>query len=271
MPPIRFVFGLMLLTAPVHAHPGAGTHDPGGGPARAIGETHNGCIAGAATLPTEGEGYVVMHLERRRYFGHPTLVDAITTLGRRAADGIGLLHVGDLSMARGGPMPFGHKSHQTGLDADVWFDLDPTLHTRADRFRSNVGAYSLLASAAKGLNYRLWSRQHVQVLKAVAGIPTVDRVFVNAHIKKELCRTAGADRAWLRKIRPWYHHDDHFHMRLTCPPDSPACIRQAPLPAGDGCDASLDWWFEPHPPGVKKAEEPKPALPGACRAVLNGG
>lgn len=267
----RFAIASLLLASQAWGegkNPWAEARTPSAGPARAIGETNNGCMAGAATLATEGEGYAVMHLERRRHFGHPNLVRTIRSLGTEAAHGLGELHVGDLSMPRGGPMPFGHRSHQTGLDADVWFDLRPNLLARADRQRSNIPAPSLLVSAAKGLDYGLWNRNHERLLHAVAVIPEVDRVFVNAHIKRELCRSVRGERGWLRKIRPWYHHDDHFHLRLACPPDSPACVRQEPIPAGDGCDASLDWWFQPHPAdAAKPAPALLPVLPAACRAL----
>jgi penicillin-insensitive murein endopeptidase len=97
----------------------------------------------------------------------------------------------------------------------------------------------------------------------------VDRIFVNAHIKRELCDMSRGDRSWLHKIRPWYHHDDHFHMRLACPGDSPDCIRQKPIPAGDGCD-DLGWWLghEPATPGVKAPPEPKPNMPAECRLLM---
>lgn len=252
----------------IFANPWAQVSGPTEGPSFSIGETNAGCISGAATLPSEGEGYVAMHLERHRYFGHPILVHTIQALGKKAASGIGILHIGDLGMARGGPMPFGHRSHQSGLDADVWFDFNPTLHVRADRFRSNVTAPSLLLNASKGLNYKLWNDGHIEILKAAAQSPAVDRIFVNAYIKQELCQSIVEDKGWLHKIRPWYHHDDHFHMRLACPPDSPSCIRQKPLPIGDGCDENLTWWFHHEPAPTTKPSEPKPIMPSACRSVL---
>jgi penicillin-insensitive murein endopeptidase len=270
MLPTRLSILLAASLAAGHAHANSWSQvaSPTEGPPRSIGETSAGCIAGADTLPTEGEGYVAMHLERNRNYGHPDLVDAIQTLGEKAAQSLSMLHVGDLGMPRGGPMPFGHRSHQTGLDADVWFDLSPSLHTRANSTRSNVSAYSLLRSASGGLDYGLWSDRHIQILKTAASLPSVDRIFVNAHIKRELCETVRGDRSWLRKIRPWYNHDDHFHMRLACPSDSPACVRQDPLPSGDGCDA-LDWWFGHRPDtGAKKPPEPKPVMPSACRGLL---
>lgn len=266
---IIFLFIAALLARPVLANAWSEVPGPTDERSQAIGETSAGCIAGAQALPHEGQGYVVMHLERRRYFGHPNLIDAIETLGQRAARGLGIMHVGDLGMARGGPMPFGHRSHQSGLDVDVWFDLSPSLHARADRLRSNVHALSLLDSASKGLDYRLWNDRHVQILKSAAQLPSVDRIFVNAHIKKELCDTVRGDTSWLHKIRPWYHHDDHFHMRLACPEGSPGCVRQKPIPPGDGCD-ELGWWLGIEPaPLTKPRPEPKPLMPAQCRSLLS--
>lgn len=267
---LRILFLLLLsaLAGNASANAWSEVEAPNDGPPRAIGETNAGCVSGADTLPTEGRGYVVMHLERRRNFGHPELVSAIQSLGEKAAQGLGIMHVGDLGLARGGPMPFGHRSHQSGLDADVWFDLSPSLHAHADRQRSNVSAPSLLNSSARGLDYSLWSDRNIKMLQAAANLPSVDRIFVNAYVKRELCETVVGDRAWLRKIRPWYHHDDHFHMRLACPPDSPECVRQETIPVGEGCDSSLDWWLHQHPALPSKSSEPKPALPAVCRRLL---
>jgi penicillin-insensitive murein endopeptidase len=69
-------------------------------------------------------------------------------------------------------------------------------------------------------------------------------VFVNPIIKRQLCESAGGERAWLSKIRPWYGHDDHFHVRLVCPADANDCIHQTSIASGDGCK-ELDWWFSP--------------------------
>jgi penicillin-insensitive murein DD-endopeptidase len=273
MTTLRNPLTLLLLLFGLHAsaNPWASVPGPASGPSRAIGDTSAGCISGARTLPTEGEGYVVMHLERNRYYGHPSLISSIRSLGERAARGLGVMHVGDLGMARGGPMPFGHRSHQTGLDADVWFDLSPSLHLGANRNRSNVSAYSLLSKVSDGLNYQLWSDSHAQMLKTAATEPSVDRIFVNARIKQELCQSTRGDRSWLHKIRPWYHHEDHFHMRLACPSDSPSCVRQKPIPPGDGCD-ELTWWLKKTPDPVspiKPPPPPKPVMPAECRSLLS--
>jgi penicillin-insensitive murein endopeptidase len=242
---------------------------PSPGAPTVIGATNNGCIAGAHALPLQGDGYLVMHLERRRYFGHPNLIQAIQALGQQvSAQGLGRMPVGDLGQARGGPMPFGHRSHQTGLDVDIWFALNPQIFAKLDAQRANVSAPSMLKPGKNGLDYGVWGQKQADVLKLAAGLPQVDRIFVNPYIKRDLCAYAGTDRAWLRKIRPWHFHDDHFHLRLACPKDSPDCERQDPIPAGDGCGAELDWWFQIHPPGPATPPPPKPLLPAACRALL---
>jgi penicillin-insensitive murein endopeptidase len=273
--PFRFfsLLTTMMLTvfsADATASDWSQVEAPNDGPPRSIGQTNSGCISGAYTLPLEGDGYQVMHVERNRFYGHPTLIRAIERLGRKIEEQkLGVLLVGDLGQPRGGPMSFGHRSHQTGLDVDIWFSLDPKMLAVANPLRSNISAPSMLNAAKNGLNRSIWSNKQTEVLKLAANLLEVDRIFVNAYIKKELCEQVEGDRDWLRKIRPWYYHDDHFHMRLACPADSPACESQDPIPTGEGCDAGLDWWFQQHPAtSTTTPPPPKPRLPEACQAVL---
>jgi len=97
----------------------------------------------------------------------------------------------------------------------------------------------------------------------------VERIFVNPAIKKELCETVTGDRRWLRLIRPWWGHASHFHIRFRCPADQPECVSAgAPIPPGEGCDASLQWWFDQLDHPTKPAPTIHPAPPAACRAIL---
>jgi penicillin-insensitive murein DD-endopeptidase len=102
-----------------------------------------------------------------------------------------------------------------------------------------------------------------------AGLPEVDRVLVNPAIKQQLCREVSGDRAWLRLIRPWYGHAAHMHIRFRCPKGQADCVQAPPPPAGDGCDGTLQWWFDqldvPAKPGVPVKPPP---LPAACRGIL---
>jgi penicillin-insensitive murein DD-endopeptidase len=213
-----------------------------------------------------------MRLSRTRYFGHPDLVQFIQSLGQTAQNQhLGTLLIGDLGMARGGPTLSGHRSHQTGLDVDIWYLLAKEAEQRelSSSERETWGAPSVVAAGGNSINLAQWSPAMEQVLEAAARSPEVDRIFVNARIKQALCkRTTSHD--WLQKIRPWYAHAEHFHVRLKCPVGNIQCDKQEPVPAGDGCGADLAWWFSDD---AKKPAKKEPAkkivLPSACDAVLS--
>lgn len=57
--------------------------EPVPGAAQAIGGFSNGCIIGAQPLPLKGDGYQVMRTEKRRYFGHPDLLNFIDRLTQK--------------------------------------------------------------------------------------------------------------------------------------------------------------------------------------------
>ncbi len=251
---------------------------PSAGEPRPIGSYAKGCMAGAEALPIDGPRWRVMRLSRNRNWGMPELISYLEKLSEDAARGgwPGLL-IGDMAQPRGGPMVSGHASHQIGLDADVWLTPMPD-HVMSAAERETMGAPSMLIRGKLAVDPAKWTPAHTELLKRAASRPEVARIFVSAAIKKTLCEAAGSDRAWLRKIRPWYDHEDHFHVRLSCPPGLTGCIEQAPPPAGDGCGDELASWFKPPPP-------PKPSkgpyrgpreitlsdLPAACEGVLTSG
>ncbi len=244
------------------------------GIAQSIGTYTAGCLSGAAILPTDGTGYQVMRLSRHRYYGHPNLIQFIQNLGQSAyTQQLGTLLIGDLGQPRGAPMVSGHRSHQTGLDVDMWFLLSPEANTRplTHTEREKWSAPSVLLGKSDDIDLRHWSIANEQILELASRMPEVDRIFVNPSVKRHLCNQAGGKRDWLRKIRPWWKHDDHFHVRLKCPIDSKDCQNQDPLPQGDGCDAKLDWWFSAeakNPPPSPITEPVEPILPVLCDAVL---
>ena len=240
--------------------------------AQSIGTYTNGCVSGAVALPIDGAGYQVMRLSRQRVYGHPNLIQFIQNLGQTVAtEHASNLLIGDLGQHHGGHTPSGHRSHQNGLDVDIWFMLS-TANALSDHERETLSAPSMLASADK-IALKEWTMAHERVLLAAAQSPDVERIFVNPIIKRELCQhTPANNRAALRKIRPWWKHDDHFHVRLRCPKDSLNCEHQEPLPQGDGCGDDLAWWFSfeaTHPVKGKEsvAVEP-PAIPELCRSML---
>ncbi len=245
----------------------AAQREPGGGAPQAIGRYGGGCLDGAARLPEKGRGFFVTRPERGRVFGHPAMIALIRELGARVlAAHLPALPIGDVSQPRGGPAPTGHASHQTGLDVDVWY-----------RAPGAGGRAAALVDLATNRLLGPIDGAIARMLELVARDPRVDRLFVHPAIKRALCGAIRGDRAWLGKVRPWWGHHDHFHVRLPCPPDSPRCEPQAPLAPGDGC-GELAWWF-------KKADDERAAekkryqgrvgaaaaLPGPCGRLLAEG
>ncbi|NWG22958.1 MAG: penicillin-insensitive murein endopeptidase [Pseudorhodoplanes sp.] len=244
--------------------------------ARAIGFYTRGCVAGAVALPINGLTWQVMRLSRNRNWGHPDLIRFLERFADKApkAGWPGIL-VGDLAQPRGGPMLTGHGSHQVGLDADVWLTPMPRRELSREE-REEMSAVKVVADDKRDVDPKVWTPAHVNIIRAAAQEPEVERILVNAAIKKALCRDARGDRAWLRKVRPWWGHDYHMHIRIGCPKDSPDCKEQDPTPAGEGCGKELDYWFQDsilNPPPPKEPPKPKPPLtmsdlPPACRQVL---
>ncbi len=244
--------------------------------ARAIGTYVRGCLAGAVALPVNGQTWQVMRLSRNRNWGHPDLIKFLERLADKVpkvAGWPGLL-VGDVAQPRGAPMLTGHTSHQIGLDADIWLTPMPDRELSREE-REEMSATDMVAENKLDVDPARWTPKHGAVIKAAALDPVVDRIFVNAAIKKALCREAGSDRAWLSKVRPWWGHNYHFHVRIRCPADSPDCHGQPPVQAGDGCGAELAYWFKdsvlhplPSPPSKPKPPIKVADLPAACRQVL---
>jgi penicillin-insensitive murein endopeptidase len=245
--------------------------------ARSIGFYSRGCLAGAQALPVNGETWQVMRLSRDRFWGHPNLVrflENLSTHAPREAGWPGIL-VGDMSQPRGGPMITGHASHQIGLDADIWLTPMPD-RSLTRREREEMSAVNMVRQDGLDVDRSVWTPGQLAIIRAAARDPGVERIFVNAAIKKALCREATGDRAWLHKVRPYYGHNYHFHVRIACPGGADLCKDQDPVPPGDGCDAAaLDWWFKPSilHPRLNPNAKPKPpltlaGLPPECRQVL---
>lgn len=246
---------------------------------RSIGSYAKGCIAGARAIPVDGPAWQTMRLSRNRNWGHPLLINFLEKLAvdARRYDGWNGLLIGDMAQPRGGPMITGHASHQIGLDADIWLRPMPEERFTKDQ-RENVSAISMLKDGTRTVDPKKFTDAHLRLIKRAASTPGVARIFVHPGIKKAMCDRAGSDRDWLRKVRPWYGHHYHFHVRMSCPPGQQGCVNQAPPPAGDGCGKDLAWWLSDAPwtpkkpkPGakpVKKKQTTLSDLPAACTTVL---
>jgi len=246
---------------------------PAQGQPEAIGAYERGCLEGAVELPADGRNWQVMRPSRNRAWGHPALIGFIERLAAKlpAEAGWPGLLIGDIAQPRGGPMLTGHGSHQIGLDADIWLTPMPSRRLSAAE-RDELSATDVVAADGENIDPVVWNPAYRRLYEAVAREPAVARIFVNPAIKRELCQEAGADRAWLTKIRPWWGHDYHFHMRLSCPPGQTECRDQAPPPPGDGCGKELAWWFTPearHPPPSHAKPLLVDQLPHACAMLAS--
>ena len=237
-----------------------------------VGFYSKGCLQGGVALPLDGPQWQVMRPSRNRNWGHPDLVAFLQVVATRVPQETGRpgLLVGDMAQPRGGPMLTGHASHQSGLDADLW--LMPMPDRRFTRIeREELSATDFVRPDRLDIDPAIWSPDTIALLRLLAREPRVERLFVNAAIKKALCRDVRTDRAWLSKVRPMWGHNYHVHVRLTCPADAPDCAPQDKPPPGDGCDASLDWWFTDealHPkPGKPRQPLRMADLPTACQRI----
>jgi len=284
----RLVLALSILASLLAGAQGAGAEQlaknlfgskplPAATRPQSIGFYSKGCFAGGMAIAADGPHWQAMRLSRNRRWGHPTMIALLEKLSRDGVkDGWNGLMLGDISQPRGGPMLTGHASHQIGLDADIWFTPMPNRRLTAQE-RERIGSVSMIKDGGLTVNERVWTPAHAAILERAASYPEVERILVHPGIKKKLCDSVSGDRRWLNKVRPFWGHDSHFHVRIGCQPGSPDCKPQAGTGTGDGCDSSLAWWFteEPWRP-AKGPQKPRARdvmklsdLPRACQAVLN--
>ena len=252
-------------------------------PPAPVGFYSKGCLAGGVAIPVDGPAWQVMRLSRNRNWGHPDLVKTVQKLaldGRKV--GWNGLLVGDISQPRGGPMLTGHASHQIGLDADIWLTPMPDRTLTKDE-REKISATSMLKGDSLYVDPDIWTPGQAAILKVAASYPQVERILVHPGIKKKLCETEKGDKAWLSKVRPYWGHNYHFHMRIKCPAGAANCKGQAAVAPGDGCGKDLAWWFTDEPwkkpkvdPNKKPTKPVKPKivtlkdLPPVCAQILEG-
>ena len=253
-----------------------------------IGSYARGCGAGMVELPESGPSWQAMRLSRHRNFGQPVLVDYLIGLSQVAQQiGWAGLYIGDMGQPRGGPMTSGHASHQIGLDADIWM-LPPRRLDLSAKEREDISSIPVRSADQRSVTAN-WTPAHRALMRAAALDPRVDRIFVAAAVKIEMCKTATRkDKDWLQKIRPIAGHDTHFHVRLKCPKGARLCQTQSPTVSelskgGNGCDDTLMYWVTDYLNPPKPTKKPKkPAkrergpreftmadLPKQCAAVLS--
>jgi penicillin-insensitive murein DD-endopeptidase len=244
---------------------------PKAGATEIYGGYAKGCITGAAELPMQSPNYTIVNLNDRRIYGHPDLVKYIKDLGGYLrSKKVPAILIEDLSGPRGGPVIKGHASHQNGLDVDISYTLPTKPLTLAERAQRPEISF---VKDGSELTPAWTNRQTLLVVSAVRA-DEVDRVFVAPAIKKLMCEKFPTA-PWLYKLRAWWGHQDHLHVRLKCPADQKHCVPQYLDPEDTQCGPSLDRWMKMvKPPAVKPVVQPTPpakkfpTLPPQCENVV---
>lgn len=177
---------------------------------------------------TSSKELQVRKSSRERAYGYPSLVLMLHRSARdvaKAASGSVLL-IGDLSTRSGGPLS-GHRSHQSGRDADVGFYVT-NLEGRPIPSKEFV-AFGGDGAARDGSGVRFDDRRNWLLVESWvkdrrAGLA---HVFVSDPLRARLLRYARehprhapyAEKAMVLLQQPenGEPHDDHFHVRISCP------------------------------------------------------
>jgi penicillin-insensitive murein endopeptidase len=213
--------------------------------------------------PTEGHLLGGMHLEETGYLRIvPTYAGADVRWGLeplvqmidRAARQVRRLYpdaitsVGHLSREGGGEIDR-HRSHESGRDADVAFFVRNAsgrelLPSRFVPFRGD-------GTAADWAGARFDDARNWAFVEAVVGNPEahVTHIFVAAPLRARLLAYAernGVSAATriraaevLQQPRGALPHDDHFHVRIGCPPGMSGCVENPAMRAHHGGPAGV--------------------------------
>jgi penicillin-insensitive murein endopeptidase len=227
-----------------------------------------GCFDGGVEMAYSGKGYHLVRARRGRTYAHPDLVAFLEDASAKVYDQKKeLLLISDLAQPRGGPpnVESNHLSHQTGLDVDIWYKRAMPVEDP-----KKVNPHSVLNFSKSGLSKK-WTSKDGEILKLMASYDEVDRIFVTPRVKERMCDLYPG-KSWLSKIRPWWGHTYHYHVRLKCPEGSSNCESQAPVPQYLGCGDGLAWWFSDEAKEAAKKEIKRPEkirLPKQCFAVYH--
>lgn len=233
-----------------------------------IGGYSSGCIRNARDLAISNRYWEVVNVGRNRHYGHTDIVELLNFLGQWSVDQAqhGKLVLGDISQPAGGPMPYGHASHQLGLDADIRFAFAPLGEKMDDAKREGypyepVARHAVHRTLGKfdmqsTLVANRWKPAYGELVAKAAEFPKTERIFVSPPIKKALCDLYKPEKGkpyptWLNKVSPYFGHDGHLHVRLKCPPDAVDCKKQGAVPVDKedptrvGCAGPrLDHWLD---------------------------
>lgn len=205
-----------------------------------VGAPNQGKLRGARKLRVTDD---VITKKSSSTWGLPELTNLIQRAARkvRKKHGGPALLVGDLSAKLGGPL-VGHNSHQSGRDADIGFFVTNSKGKpfRAKRFLpfddAGVGKDVPWARFDDARNWAL-----VRALLTDEQV-TVRHIFVTAGLEARLLAYAKQKKepeelitraaTVLMAPRDADVHDDHFHIRISCPEAMRGTCIEDSLPKG---------------------------------------
>ena len=210
---------------------------------RSIGRPWHGLLVGGLSLhESAGIRLLPEHRDSDHFWGTAELVTLIEHAAARVAGEApgSRLTMGELGKRGGGNIP-GHRSHESGRDADVGFYLVDAagLPFEEDRFLpvGRSGRVRHLAEEVRFDDARNWL-----FLRSLLEDPTayVKYVFVSRSLKHRLLVEAArqqtpqelqarAERILQPPLGSHDPHDGHFHLRIYCPADDvPGCRERGP-------------------------------------------
>ena len=241
-----------------------------GSTSRIYGSTAAGCIEGSSKLDDSQQSFQIQRWAPDRDYGHPLMLQYLEDLRARTKEiDLPPLLIGDISRILGGPYgpKSNHASHNTGIDVDLPFDF-ALPRKSIQELSKPEDVYIVKGSKIQ----KAFTKSIELYIKTAASDPRVDRIFVAPMIKKRMCMLYEnqENNGFLQKLRPWFGHQAHMHVRLKCPFDSPECVSQMPAPQGTGCGYELESWFMPPPPNAKPKQKVKKEriLPAKCTLLL---
>ncbi len=209
---------------------------------QAIAHSSTGALRNASSLLQKHESladkspFQLPKVRIRSYFGTFELVELLTTMGLKLRSLVPQVKmwVHDLSLQNGRSIGE-HRSHRNGTDADIAYTLND--FSGQTHFRNIIAG-----NQVRGLN----TAAQWKWFKYTVSTGWVDRIFVAAPIKREMCKFALRNAQSARD--PWTHetlkrlvhrynsgelvtgHDNHFHLRIACSEFQERCQNMADPP-----------------------------------------
>lgn len=221
----------------------------GGAPtALSIGSPTEGRLEGAVEL-SQSRVLSLRRLNNARW-GLPRLVGMLERAAKRVNrlfEG-SVLVVGDLSQKNGGEIS-GHQSHESGRDADVGFFFvtdQGELEKKGDFLGVDPGGNARQKPRLRFDDARNWALIESFITDREARI---EHIFVSNEIRARLLRHGRLKGTYLpvlhraalalKQPRRALAHDDHFHVRIACPPKQRDLCRANETPHVDKKAQSL--------------------------------